>query len=205
MPDIPADAGRRLYHAVGMDEARLIRAAQITVRRAICERFPPGPERRAWLQCAALLWKSREDVLDTVVGLRRPGHYSQTQGARFEVQSRRVAHCMATTQKAFEAHLCADEHCRQVWTLKDLEDRQVKQIAQMVLLAGARARTRNSRARRSRLAMMAQGDAKSSSSVFLVLTLPRRTTLSTYGNAAWEVPIPAAYQLSTMVACCSTL
>jgi hypothetical protein len=32
-----------------MDEARLIRAAQITLRRPILERFPPGPERQKWL------------------------------------------------------------------------------------------------------------------------------------------------------------
>jgi len=31
-----------------MDERAIRRAALTTVRRAICERFPPGPERRAW-------------------------------------------------------------------------------------------------------------------------------------------------------------
>ena len=32
-----------------MDERAILRAAQITLRRAICERFPPGRERRVWL------------------------------------------------------------------------------------------------------------------------------------------------------------
>ena len=33
-----------------MDEQAIKRAALVTVRRAICERFPPGPERRTWLR-----------------------------------------------------------------------------------------------------------------------------------------------------------
>ena len=34
------DAGRELAHSAGMDEARLIRARRIRVRRAICELIP---------------------------------------------------------------------------------------------------------------------------------------------------------------------
>jgi hypothetical protein len=45
-----SDSGRRLHHAVGMDEKAIRRAALITVRRAILKRFPPRPERRAWLR-----------------------------------------------------------------------------------------------------------------------------------------------------------
>jgi hypothetical protein len=41
------DAGRDLHHAGGMDKKAIRRAALVTVRRAICERFPPGRERRA--------------------------------------------------------------------------------------------------------------------------------------------------------------
>jgi hypothetical protein len=33
-----------------MEEKAIRRAALITLRRAICERFPPGLERRAWLR-----------------------------------------------------------------------------------------------------------------------------------------------------------
>jgi hypothetical protein len=36
-----------------VDEKAIRRAALITLRRAICERFPPGPERRAWLRWVA--------------------------------------------------------------------------------------------------------------------------------------------------------
>jgi hypothetical protein len=38
-----------------MDAKAIRRAALITLRRAILERFPPGRERRAWLPCATLV------------------------------------------------------------------------------------------------------------------------------------------------------
>jgi hypothetical protein len=34
----------------GMNQRALIRAAQITLRRAILQNFPPGAERSAWLR-----------------------------------------------------------------------------------------------------------------------------------------------------------
>ena len=36
-----------------MDEKAIRRAALVTLQRAILERFPPGPERRAWLRWLA--------------------------------------------------------------------------------------------------------------------------------------------------------
>jgi hypothetical protein len=40
-PILSSDASRRLYHAAGMDERVIRRAALVTVRRAILERFLP--------------------------------------------------------------------------------------------------------------------------------------------------------------------
>ena len=51
---LSGDAGRGLHHAAGMDEKAVRRAAFVTVRRAICERFPPGRERAKWLAWANL-------------------------------------------------------------------------------------------------------------------------------------------------------
>jgi len=48
-----------LYDDGDMGERRILRGAQITLRRAICERFPPWRERSAWLRWAAGLSKSR--------------------------------------------------------------------------------------------------------------------------------------------------
>ena len=33
-----------------MEAKAVRRAPMVTLRRVICERFPPGPERRAWLR-----------------------------------------------------------------------------------------------------------------------------------------------------------
>ena len=45
---------------VGVDEQAIRRAALVTVRQAILEPFPPGPERSAWLRWAAGLAKKYE-------------------------------------------------------------------------------------------------------------------------------------------------
>jgi hypothetical protein len=49
---LSSDAAGGLYDAGPVDEKAVRRAALITLRRAICERFPPGPERRAWRSSA---------------------------------------------------------------------------------------------------------------------------------------------------------
>jgi hypothetical protein len=41
-----------------MDSKAIKRAALMTLRRAIFERFPPGPTRRAWLRWAERLERS---------------------------------------------------------------------------------------------------------------------------------------------------
>jgi hypothetical protein len=47
-----------------MDEARLIRAAQITLRRVIINRFPPGPERQKQLEWLAQAVINRPIILE---------------------------------------------------------------------------------------------------------------------------------------------
>jgi hypothetical protein len=46
-----------------VDEKAIRRAALITLRRAICERFPLGPERRAWLRWAVRAANSQRQPL----------------------------------------------------------------------------------------------------------------------------------------------
>lgn len=76
----------------------------------------------------------REDVLDTVIGLRRPGDYSQTQGARFEVHIEKGRSLYGEDAAAFEAHLTADAHGRQAWTMKPLEEGQDTKITELAAL-----------------------------------------------------------------------
>jgi hypothetical protein len=52
-PILSSDTALRAYDTLRMDEARLIRAAQITLRREIFRHFPPGPEREKRLNWLA--------------------------------------------------------------------------------------------------------------------------------------------------------
>ena len=52
-PILSGDAALGAYHTSRMDEARLIRASQITLRREILKRFAPGPEREKRLHWLA--------------------------------------------------------------------------------------------------------------------------------------------------------
>jgi hypothetical protein len=52
-PILSGDAARGAYDASRTDEARIIRAAQITLRRAILKHFPPGPQREQRLHWLA--------------------------------------------------------------------------------------------------------------------------------------------------------
>ena len=52
-PILSSDAALGAYHTSRMEEARLIRAAQITLRREIFKHFPPGTEREKRLNWLA--------------------------------------------------------------------------------------------------------------------------------------------------------
>jgi hypothetical protein len=73
----------------------------------------------------------REDVLDTVIGLRKPSDYSAEQGARFEIHFEKARGFHGDKAKPFEAQLGLDHQDRQCWTLRDLEDDHATRIAQM--------------------------------------------------------------------------
>jgi hypothetical protein len=76
----------------------------------------------------------REDVLDTVIGLRRPSDYSQTQGARFEVHIEKGRSLYGEDAAAFEAQLTADQRNLQTWTMKALEDSQDTRMSELIAL-----------------------------------------------------------------------
>jgi len=64
----------------------------------------------------------REDILDTVIALKRPGDYAPTEGARFEVHFEKHRNDKGDTAKPFEARLGEDAEGNPVWTMCDLED-----------------------------------------------------------------------------------
>jgi hypothetical protein len=73
----------------------------------------------------------REDVLDTVLALRRPSDYRQSQGARFEVHVEKGRSLYGSDANPFEAQLTADARGKPIWTIKELELAQESQIAEL--------------------------------------------------------------------------
>jgi len=59
----------------------------------------------------------REDILDTVINLKRPSDYEPEQGARFEVHFEKARGFAGPEAEAFEAAFAEDQ-----WTRKDLGD-----------------------------------------------------------------------------------
>jgi AAA domain/Homeodomain-like domain len=70
----------------------------------------------------------REDVLDTVIALRKPADYQPDQGARFELHFEKSRGFYGDDAKPFEAAFGADG-----WTTRDLQDAD---LARIVALAG---------------------------------------------------------------------
>jgi len=66
----------------------------------------------------------REDVLDTVISLKRPADYTPDQGACFEVHYEKARGCYGDEVKPFEAKLTPIG-----WTMKDLEQSMTEKVA----------------------------------------------------------------------------
>lgn len=73
----------------------------------------------------------REDVLDTVISLRKPADYCPEQGARFEVHIEKARGFHGDEAKAFDASLTTDAVGKQSWTLSDLDVSNDRRIAEL--------------------------------------------------------------------------
>ncbi len=71
---------------------------------------------------------SREDVLDTVISLRRPQDYDPSEGARFEVHLEKARGVYGPEAAPFEAALRTGEDGKAVWTCRTLEDCERAQV-----------------------------------------------------------------------------
>lgn len=74
----------------------------------------------------------REDLLDTVIELRRPRDYEPTQGARFEVHLTKARGVYGADAEPYEAALVTNEDGKTVWTIRTMEERKTAQVADMV-------------------------------------------------------------------------
>ena len=63
----------------------------------------------------------REDILDTVVSLRRPNDYEPSQGARFEIHLEKCRAIFGNEAAPFEARLETQDGAA-IWTMREIED-----------------------------------------------------------------------------------
>lgn len=70
---------------------------------------------------------AKEDILDTVIALKRPQDYREEEGARFEVKFEKARGICGDDVKSFEAKLEQDGD-RLFWTCRDIEDVRLEQV-----------------------------------------------------------------------------
>src|SRR5690606_37436334 len=73
----------------------------------------------------------REDVLDTVLALRRPADYSPLDGAVFEVHFEKARHIHGKDVEPFEARLETDAGGRQLWNLRSLDESSYDRVVRL--------------------------------------------------------------------------
>ncbi|GHT98492.1 hypothetical protein FACS1894126_4030 [Alphaproteobacteria bacterium] len=63
----------------------------------------------------------KEDILDTVIALKRPSDYENHEGSKFEVKFEKCRGFSGDQAKSFEARLCGNIETSFVWTMTDCE------------------------------------------------------------------------------------
>ncbi len=74
----------------------------------------------------------REDLLDTVIQLRKPVDYEETDGARFTLSYQKHRGFYGQDAEPFEARLIETEAGGLTWALTELEDARTLQVAEML-------------------------------------------------------------------------
>lgn len=74
----------------------------------------------------------REDVLDTVIALRRPADYNPESGAVFEVHFEKARGIHGSDVAPFEARLATDSEGKHTWTTRTVEDSTRERVAALI-------------------------------------------------------------------------
>lgn len=74
---------------------------------------------------------AKEDVLNTVIGLRRPSDYEPSQGARFEIHFEKARGFSGQDADPLEAALVVDPSGLMSWTVKPLEDALFERVIEL--------------------------------------------------------------------------
>lgn len=73
----------------------------------------------------------REDVLDTVISLKRPSNYKSREGARFEVHYEKTRYIFGEEAEPFEAQLEISDDGKSHWKVTDVKDELFDEIIQL--------------------------------------------------------------------------
>jgi KaiC/GvpD/RAD55 family RecA-like ATPase len=73
----------------------------------------------------------REDVLDTVIHLKRPDNYEVEEGARFEVHMTKLRGVHGDAARPFEARLSELSDGTPAWSTKDLRDAEADSVLEL--------------------------------------------------------------------------
>lgn len=74
---------------------------------------------------------AKEDVLDTVIGLRRPSDYTATEGARFEIHFEKARGFAGQDAEPIEATLMNDDKGNPMWTSRPVEDAIYERVIEL--------------------------------------------------------------------------
>lgn len=74
---------------------------------------------------------AREDIMDTVISLRRPREYSMAEGARFEVHLTKARSILGDDAKPFEANLVTEGNALH-WQVRELEDVELESLRRLL-------------------------------------------------------------------------
>lgn len=75
---------------------------------------------------------AKEDILDTVIELKRPSDYRAEQGARFEVHFTKARGLYGEDTEPFEAMLSIDEHGQCSWTTRKVADLVEQRVLELL-------------------------------------------------------------------------
>lgn len=76
---------------------------------------------------------AREDIMDTVISLRRPTKYSMAEGARFQIHLTKARGIVGEEAQPFEVHL-RTENKALFWDVQDIFDAQADELKRLLAL-----------------------------------------------------------------------
>ena len=74
---------------------------------------------------------AKEDIMDTVISLRRPREYAMAEGARFEVHLTKARGILGDDAKPFEANLITEGNALH-WQVREIEDVEMEELKRLL-------------------------------------------------------------------------